>query len=51
VPQLILKDGYRPLLDLRETERAIKLVKDFFQDHLAQALNLQRVSAPLFLKK
>lgn len=51
MPQLILKDGYRPLLDLRETERAIKLVKDFFQDHLAQALNLQRVSAPLFLKK
>jgi len=51
VPQLILKDDYRPLLDLRETERAIKFVKDFFQDHLARTLNLQRVSAPLFLKK
>jgi len=51
MPELVLHEGYRPLLGLRETERAIKFVKDFFQEHLAAALNLQRVSAPLFLKK
>jgi aspartate--ammonia ligase len=48
---LTLNDDYKPILNLRETEQAIKFVKDFFQDHLAEALNLQRVSAPLFLKK
>ena len=36
-------------LDLRETERAIRMVKEFFQTHLAEALNLLRVSAPLFV--
>lgn len=40
---------YRPLLDLRETERAIRKIKEFFQIHLAEALCLQRVSAPLFV--
>ena len=48
---LVLKESYRPVLGLRETERAIKFIKDYFQDHLAGALNLQRVSAPLFLRK
>lgn len=51
MPDLILSGDYRPLLDLRETERAIKFVKDHFQEGLAEALNLQRVSAPLFLRK
>jgi aspartate--ammonia ligase len=51
MPDLVLNADYRPTLGLRETERAIKFIKDFFQGHLASALNLQRVSAPLFLKK
>jgi aspartate--ammonia ligase len=34
-----------------ETEKAIKLIKDFFQNDLARELNLQRVSAPLFVAK
>jgi aspartate--ammonia ligase len=51
MPNLILNPSYQPILNLRETEKAIKVVKDFFQDHLAAALNLQRVSAPLFLRK
>jgi len=51
MPDLTLNADYQPILDLRQTERAIKFVKDFFQDHLAEALNLQRVSAPLFLRK
>lgn len=45
----ILKN-YRSLLSPIETERAIKLIKDFFQIELAEALNLRRVTAPLFVK-
>jgi aspartate--ammonia ligase len=37
-------------LDLKETEEAIKLVKDYFEVELANQLNLQRVSAPLFVE-
>lgn len=36
-------------LSLRETEKAIKIVKDYFQAKLSGALNLSRVSAPLFV--
>jgi len=48
---LVLNGDYKPLLSLRDTERGIKYIKDFFQDNLAGELNLQRVSAPLFLRK
>ncbi|MHC4742835.1 MAG: aspartate--ammonia ligase [Planctomycetota bacterium] len=48
---LTLNSEYKAAMDLRETERGIKFIKDFFQDNLAEALNLQRVSAPLFLRK
>ncbi len=41
--------SYKPLLDLRQTERAIRVIKEFFQIHLAESLNLSRVSAPLFV--
>jgi aspartate--ammonia ligase len=41
---------YCPILNVLETERAIKLIKDFFQTKLAEALNLRRVTAPLFVK-
>lgn len=51
MPDLIVNGDYQPILNLRETEEAIKFVKDFFQDRLAGALNLQRVSAPLFVRK
>ncbi len=40
---------YKPLLGVRETERAIKEIKDFFQLSLATELNLTRVTAPLFV--
>ncbi len=42
-------EPYKPLLDLRETERAIRLIKEYFQVNLAKSLNLLRVSAPLFV--
>ena len=40
---------YRAKLDLMRTERAIKEVKDTFERQLAAALNLTRISAPLFV--
>ena len=42
--------GYEPKLSLYETQAAISLIKRTFQDRLAQALNLKRVSAPLFVE-
>lgn len=47
---LILPEGYSSALDIMETEIAIKLVKDTFERKLAKALNLTRVSAPLFVR-
>jgi aspartate--ammonia ligase len=47
---LILPKAYRPLLGVRETERAIKSLKDFFELNLATELNLSRITAPLFVK-
>jgi aspartate--ammonia ligase len=44
-----LPAAYKPLLGVRETERAIKEIKDFFQLSLATELNLTRVTAPLFV--
>lgn len=46
---LILKPGYSSGLSLRDTQKAIKLVKDTFERKLADALNLERISAPLFV--
>lgn len=48
---LIAPVNYRSLLDLNQTEKAIKLVKDTFQQQLSAELNLRRVTAPLFVLK
>ncbi len=45
----MIPKGYRSFLTLRQTECAIKKVKDFFESDLAKQLNLTRVSAPLFV--
>jgi aspartate--ammonia ligase len=47
--KLTLPNGYKPALSLHDTQVAIKTVKDFFQGLLARELNLQRVTAPLFV--
>ena len=47
--RLIVPENYNPVLNLRDTEIAIKLVKDFFETELARALNLTRVSAPIMV--
>lgn len=46
---LIIPADYHSPLNLHDTQIAIKTVKDFFQNLLAQRLNLARVSAPLFV--
>jgi len=40
---------YKSILEIKETQKAIKSCKDFFERELAAALNLVRVSAPLFV--
>ena len=49
--KLIFPENYNSKLSLKETEKAIKLVKDFFQENLSAELRLRRVTAPLFVMK
>ena len=46
----VVPQGYKPATDLYETQRAISAIKDIFQKKLSDALNLTRVSAPLFVE-
>ena len=48
---IIVPKKYKPQLNLIETEIAIKLIKDTFEQRLSKHLHLTRVSAPLFLLK
>ena len=48
---LVLKDDYKPTLSMRDTQKAIKIVRDTFEDNLALRLNLERISAPLFVTR
>jgi aspartate--ammonia ligase len=50
VDQLAIPEGYRPKMDVRETEIAIKLIKDLVENQIADSLNLIRVSAPLYVR-
>ena len=47
----VIPEGYRSLLSLYETQKAISLLKRLIEDQLAAKLNLFRVSAPLFLEE
>ena len=47
---LIIPKDYQSPLTIRETEVAIKEIKDYFERALAKSLHLTRVSAPLFVK-
>ena len=46
---IVIPEGYKSPQPIKETEIAIKEVKDYFERALADALNLTRVSAPLFV--
>lgn len=47
--KITIPEGYHSTLCIKDTEKAIKRVKDFFERELATQLNLKRVSAPLFV--
>ena len=47
--QVIIPAGYKPTLDAYDTQRAITYIKQTFQEEFSSALNLKRVSAPLFV--
>ena len=46
---IYIPEGYRPILDEYDTQRAIAYIKSTFQEEFSSALNLKRVSAPLFV--
>ena len=45
-----IPEGYEPRLSVYEMQRAIEFIKRSFQKNLGSALNLKRVSAPLFVR-
>ena len=47
--KIYIPEGYKPVLDEYDTQRAIAYIKNTFQEEFAGALNLKRVSAPLFV--
>ena len=48
---LFIPKNYNSVLDVYQTEQAIKQIKDFFQLNLSSELRLRRVTAPLFVKR
>lgn len=48
---LYIPENYDPRLSVRETQEAIKYIRDTFQTELGKELHLLRVSAPLFVEK
>ncbi len=48
---LIIPEHYDPRLSVRETQAAIKYIRDTFQKEFGQEMNLERISAPLFVEK
>ena len=47
--KLIIPENYSSKLSLRDTQYAIKFIKDNFQKKLSESLNLQRISAPIIV--
>lgn len=49
--KLVMPEGYDPHLSVRETQEAIKYIRDTFQKEFGREMNLERISAPLFVEK
>ena len=49
--KIVIPSGYRAPLSVYEMQRAIEFIKSSFQVNLGNALNLRRVSAPLFVEE
>lgn len=47
---LVTPKNYKPKMSVRETEKAIKFVKDTFQKSFVKNFGFERLSAPLFVK-
>ena len=47
--KIYIPEGYKTPLSMYEMQRAIEFIKSNFQMNLSHALNLRRVSAPLFV--
>ena len=48
---LIIPKNYDPVLSVKQTQEAIKYIRDTFQKEFGKEMNLERVSAPLFVSK
>ena len=48
---IYIPKDYHPILDEYDTQRAIAYIKETFQEEFSKALNLKRVSAPLFVTR
>ncbi|MBQ9814095.1 MAG: aspartate--ammonia ligase [Lachnospiraceae bacterium] len=49
--KLFIPENYDPKLTLRDTQEAIKYIRDTFQKEFGREMNLVRISAPLFVEK
>ena len=49
--KLIIPENYDPRMSVRDTQEAIKYIRDTFQKEFAKEMNIWRISAPLFLEK
>lgn len=48
---LIIPKDYDPKLSVKETQQAIRYIRETFQDEFGKQLNLSRLSAPMFVEK
>ncbi len=48
---LVIPKNYNPHLTVRKTQEAIKYIRDTFQKEFGKEMNLERISAPLFVEK
>ena len=49
--KVFIPDGYKSSLGRYDTQAAIEFIKSTFVRHFTNALNLRRVSAPLFVSE
>ena len=51
IMKFIVPENYSPVLTVRETQEAIKYLRDTFQKEMGREMNLSRISAPMFVMK
>ena len=48
--KLVIPENYKPNMNVRETEKAIKFVKDAFQRNFVRNFGFERISAPIIVR-